>query len=226
MSTVERVQAARSPQEAMLALAEALDSITALVVGTPKAADAWGGNWANGMHVDYTRAAAASRLEASAIDNTATIAQLEQQIAEATDGEDRRALEAQLRLARDNGIAVPPAVPEGVRIDTDGELVNFPKPNGPRMQARADLAHEWPMHTFLAQGNELDSVAFSRAYQCGGPMWLYIYDRDAVMAMPDDWRRAFIEDIHLDSPAQAQEVARDILKDTDPGKLPTLGSED
>jgi hypothetical protein len=50
------------------------------------------------------------------------------------------------------------------------------------------------------------------AYAKGGPMWLYIGNRDAIFQMPEAWRSDMIDDIAVDSPAQAREVARDIFK--------------
>jgi hypothetical protein len=59
----------------------------------------------------------------------------------------------------------------------------------------------------------LNAVEFNLAYAKGGPMWLYLGDRDAIMAMPPEYRHRMVQDIEQDSPAQAQEVARDLLMD-------------
>lgn len=50
------------------------------------------------------------------------------------------------------------------------------------------------------------------AYATGGPMWLYLGNRDLVMSYPVETRRAMIEDVELDSPQDAADMARDILK--------------
>jgi len=58
------------------------------------------------------------------------------------------------------------------------------------------------------------------AYARGGPRWLYYGNRDLVMSFPDATKQAMIVDIIEDSPEEAAEIGRDLLKapgETGPG---------
>lgn len=141
------------------------------------------------------------------------IAELEAQIAVTVDGEDQRALEAKLRLLKDDGKPIEPAVEEGIRLTTDGDLVGLPAADEKRKAARRFWALSHSLHTYQSTGNALTEHEMADAFAKGGPMWLYLYDRDGVMRMADTARRDLIADLEHDSPAEAQQVARDILKD-------------
>lgn len=58
-----------------------------------------------------------------------------------------------------------------------------------------------------------DGEDWTEAYELGGPMWLYLSNRDLVMSYPADVLRAMVEDVEEDSPQDAREMARDVLKE-------------
>lgn len=74
-----------------------------------------------------------------------------------------------------------------------------------------------------------DTEDWTEVYAKGGPMWLYIGNPELVKSLPDSTRRALVADLEEDSPQQAREMARDILKEpadaTGYGNAPALADE-
>jgi hypothetical protein len=223
MNTKQRVAEARSPQDALLAIAESLDALAELIVtqdlvpADPWAA--WPALYRDALEdgrVAYETAYQAKMHER----DEAAIAAVKEQLAIETDGEAVQALQARLRLLEEDGGTVPPP-PEGERVQSvvsdTNVTIDIPPPDDRRRAARRKIAGELRFHEFLTASPFATDEEFIAAYVKGGPMWLYLGDRDAVMAMPGDYRRLLIADIEQDSAPQAQDVARDILKDVGPG---------
>ncbi|MGZ6854887.1 MAG: hypothetical protein ACXVGC_12635 [Mycobacteriaceae bacterium] len=149
---------------------------------------------------------------------------------QAVDPDERRALEARLRLLKDDGKAIDVEAPAGVLATEqqigDQVVVTLPTPSPERQAARAEFAHTNELWNFSV----LSAEEFTDAFIAGGPLWLYHTARDEVMAMPYEWRQWLVADINLDSPRTAQEVGRDILKDEGTGNkavaLGNLGVDD
>lgn len=67
-----------------------------------------------------------------------------------------------------------------------------------------------------------DGTDWNEAYAKGGPRWLYYGNRELVMSYPDQVRAAMVEDVLEDSPQEAEEIGRDLLKfsgETGPGHV-------
>jgi hypothetical protein len=67
-----------------------------------------------------------------------------------------------------------------------------------------------------------DAEDWNEAYAKGGPMWLYIGNRELVMSYPEQVRSLMIEDVIEDSPKDAHEMGADLLKqpsETGPGSV-------
>lgn len=162
MDTVTRVKNAGSPQDALVALAQAIDNVYTkldqLTDPDPAPADPWG-EWSN-------------------------------------DGPD-----------------VPEEYTEGetvVTFDDDGNAeVELPEVSAEKKKLRQEFA------AGIFQSEELID-----AYVEGGPMWLYIYDRDFVMGLPEESRRIMVADWEAINPKEALQMGRDILKDKSPGGIP------
>lgn len=211
MTTAEAVRTAASPQLALMALAEGVDQILALAGHVQQE---WTDPWPQPLGQLHTVDDNMQTLARAAYpEGEYHVEGLREKLLTTTDGEERRALEAAIRLAEDTGRPIEPAMDEGVRLDLDGELVGFPAASMQLKAARAVWLDDKPVHSLLAQGNALTELELRDAYVRGGPMWLYLYDREAIMAMPPPWRMDMVQDVEIDSPAQAQELARDILKD-------------
>ncbi len=224
MNTKALVQRARNQQEALLRIAEALDRIEAHFDSRPELAS---DDWAKWQPLGDTPPhgpfplAVGPVLDAdySTGSNEALIAALQVELNEATDPEARLALEARLRLLNDKGASIP-AVKRGVEVRSLASdttiLVDIPPASFEKRAERLAFACDHYLHRFLST-KTLTEDEFAGAYSKGGPMWLYLGDREAIMAMPISYRHTMIADIEEDSPIQAQEVARDILKDGEPG---------
>ena len=155
-----------------------------------------------------------------------SVVELQATLAAETDPDERRALEARLRLLKEEG-GVVDGVPEGRRVVeaefTPGNLrptqaisvgantVDLPVPTEEQRLARLYWALKRKLWDFIPLEQEQACEAFAK----GGPMWLYLGNRDAVMAMPVEWRRELVEMVAEDSIAQSQELGADILKIAD-----------
>ncbi len=198
MTYQERILQAASVKDAMVILGEGIDAILG----------------------DGIAGVSASEWEAWEAHDSEQ--EIRERLADEADPEERRALEARLRLLTDDGVVAQPVVPEGRRVITTGDAkqitVDIPKPSADRARSRYEWATATQLGGMLTPSLSTEEAA--DAYAKGGPMWLYLYDRDAVMSLPVEWRRAFVEDVERDSPAQAQEMGRDILKDRGTGGNP------
>lgn len=211
MSTLNAVKSASSPQQAMLAIAEALDRIEILLVerlAEQPAADPWGAWEAESLTAGAHDSVLAARIEA-----------LEERLAAAPDEQTARALEAKLRLLKDDGGVIEQPNP-GVRVSVgEDSVIELPAARPARQAARRAFAETCGLYNFIDKPL-ITAEEFIENYAVGGPMWMYLSDRSAVMALPREWRARMVEDIEQDSPIEASEVARDILK------VPTAGDPD
>lgn len=66
-------------------------------------------------------------------------------------------------------------------------------------------------------GLEDDNIEY---YAKGGPLWLYLGDREFVMGLPVEWRRDMVQDVmETGLTKDAEEMGRDVLKDEGPGNV-------
>lgn len=163
--TYQRVQQAKNPQHAMLAIATALDEIRVMLkpLMTPQViapSNPWGEWPAPTDLIDDLP-------HSATLDNRAVI--------DVIDGD----------------VIVKPVSEE-------------------RQDERRYFAHDSRLAEFY--GPSLSAQEFEDAYIKGGPRWLYYTNRDAVMQMPVSLRQQLVDDILLDSPSEADEIGRDILK--------------
>jgi hypothetical protein len=225
MTYADRIRNAASPQEGMLALAEGIDAVLAKLDREVNDTSGWGAWGAQTTAATPTPQPGAFVTEFER-EMKATSKNLEREatrrnLAETTDPDERRALEAKLRLLEDEGQPVVAPVPEGRRVITTADDREITVDIPPASPERQESRRSWAVGVDLGGQikPELPNDEAAEAFAKGGPMWLYLYDRDAVMGMPLQWRRDFVRDVEQDSPAQAQELGRDILKSEDPGAL-------
>jgi hypothetical protein len=164
--------------------------------------------------------------EMAGAEHDAAIADTREAILLSRDPDDRRALEAKLRMLQEDG-GVTEAVDQGRRVEeaefTPGNLrptqaiqipghneVELPVPTPEQVEARMRWAQRRKLHEFIPLSYTQAVEAFAK----GGPMWLYLGNRDAVMAMPFEYRQELVRMVAEDSVPQSQEVGRDILKQT------------
>lgn len=105
-----------------------------------------------------------------------------------------------------------------VHEDEDTTEVEIPYPDEDRKAARRMLVtQQLKLDDYYATPDGPAPApegydSWNEVYVIGGPVWLYEADRDCVMAMSNEAKRAMIEDVLLDSKRYAHEMARDILK--------------
>jgi hypothetical protein len=95
-----------------------------------------------------------------------------------------------------------------VRQGEDTTEIIFAPPTIVKREARAMFERQ--------QLNLADSLPtgedYARAYELGGPLWLYHGNRELFMTYPYETRQAMVADVEDDDPAAAREMARDVLK--------------
>lgn len=208
MSLQEQVKNAENPKVALEAIARYLDHLNTKidqVLDQPND-DSWGEGWNDHeRHVEVNNDFA----------KETEIKELEEALSKESNPEERAVLEARLRLAKDDGQAVAAAVgvEEGERTkmqvgDTE-TIVEVFTPNESQLEMREAMADK------LREADVLDEEIIE-SFIKGGPLLLYYTDREFIMSLPYGWRRAFVEDVEVNSPQEAAEMARDILKVEDP----------
>lgn len=210
MSYAERIARLSSPRDGMVALAEGIDAILAKLDNQPAQTDPWG-DWSTTTAEAPQPAQPAFRRPAL---DVVAIGHVQEALRVETDAENVQALQARLRMLQDPGRLPASEVADGTYVEADEDgIVDLPPPSPEKFSRRFHWALENKLGSqFL--GLDEDTLA-AEAYAKGGPMWLYLGNRAAVMQMPPEWRRGMVYDVQEDSPRQAQEFARDVLKDTD-----------
>lgn len=95
-----------------------------------------------------------------------------------------------------------------IRQTNDGTEVVLPAASAEKQASRAAFeAARLNLKAYLGDGED-----WNTAYAKGGPMWLYLANRDLVLSYPIDVQRAMVADVEEDDPRAAQEMGRDILK--------------
>ncbi len=123
-------------------------------------------------------------------------------------------IEARKRIAEANATDKQPNLHvQEVQVTpgTDEVTIQVPSPTNEQLALRHQVAE-----LLLANLNGLDPEVAYEAYLEGGPIWLHAFNRDHVISLPDDLKRAMVEDCSITAPETAHELARDLLKVTDP----------
>lgn len=221
MTVREVVESASNVQEAILALAAGLDAVIARLDAAPPAAepDPWGTWNAPALPVAEPVEATAYELRAPLTAELAEqLGDLARAMAVATDDNERAAIQAKMNLLLDPGRA-PDPVDHGNRVQIeqgDGEATVKLPPVSPERYMRR-LA--WAKQALLNEGLGGDED-WEEVYAKGGPMWLYLGNRDYVLGLPQHLRAEMVADVEQDSPTDAHELSADILKNLESGGLP------
>ena len=214
MSTFERVKVAHSPQDALLAIAQGIDALHSALTKprlafSPPTKDPWSGTFGS----EWESGAVASIAEPDE-PLRARIVKIREEL-ESSDGEERRALEAELRLAVEQLDPPVQSLPDRdqerpiLHYTEGGVMVDLPEADPETQDNRRAFAEK-----VLKLGQEFNEEIID-SYVKGGPLVLYYTDRDYVVGLPDDFKRAMIRDVMQFSPAEAHEMGRDLLKDVD-----------
>jgi len=212
MSTFDRVKNSKSPQDALAAIAHGIDHICARLDKLEgKDNDGWG-EW------EGSDAAADAEDESERVERLEAanrrIRAIKDKL-EGADDDDRRALEADLRLAQDElrelGAieAGPPPTASVVEV-VDGEVVvNLPIPDEKRKRLRRELAE------YIQLEDSIEGIS-NEHYVEGGPLWLYYGNREYVVSLPTAVHQRMVADVFEDDPIEAAQMSADLLKHTEP----------
>lgn len=212
MSLQAQVKDAENPKVALEAIARYLDHLNTKVdavlkiAGTaPEHDDGWG-QW-DDPETHEEVAQDFERLE--------KIELLRKAIEVEQDAMEADALRAQLRLLEDEGSNIKRGLDEAkhskITQGDDEAIVDLPPPTDEQLEQRAHISK------FLSDYG-LDPE-YIDSYIKGGPLVLYLSDRDMVNGLPNNVKTAMVQDVEINSPKEAHEMARDILKSTDPDTL-------
>lgn len=153
------------------------------------------------------------------------LAKARQELSEATDPDDQRALAARVELFEDElkGGTIPPP-DEGQRteqiVSPEGDvIVEVPKVSVEKEHERMLFAEE---QLRLAEAYPDHGDTLVASYAVAGPLLLYYTDRDFVISQPDRIKKLMIEDVMEIAPMEAIEFGRDILKDSQ-SEAPSFG---
>lgn len=110
----------------------------------------------------------------------------------------------------------------------DNTLVEIAPPSPEKLERRRQFERDH-LRLHDALGGAADGDDWADVYAKGGPMWLYVGNRELFMSYPDETRAAMVQDVLEDDPASAHEMGRDVLKQpmqaTGFGKSPALADE-
>lgn len=206
MSTFEAVQRADNIVDALLAIARGIDAI--------KSAPADDGR-VEFFSVEWPTDESQQKKDAA---KAATVEDLESKLENTTDPYERSSIEAALRLANDENRAMEPE-------NTVGRTERVVAPNG-------DVIVDLPVASDEVRASRLklaEKIGLGEtwvdSFVTGGPLVLYYSDRDFVMGLPDDIRQRFVADVEQFNAHEAQEMARDILKNAEPDGTRTIFEE-
>lgn len=192
MSTVEAVLKAKSPQEAMLAIAAALDRIEQQEASAPSG---WSADWGE-----------PEAPKPSAVEFPDDLDGVNPAIREHIE-------DARRRLANETGASLEHDLPKGEAVTADvtdeSTVVELPVPTEEDKEYRRIFARD-----SLQLEENFKQEGLVEAYAKGGPMWLYLSSsegRDFILKLPREVRAAMIADIERFSPSDAYDFARDVM---------------
>lgn len=206
----EAVLGAASPSDALRIIALWMDSAEARLrdyeVPRGDAWATWTDNASGPDSVDEWSADPADEAE---------LARLEDALHGNADAEESRVLRAKIELTRDK--LQPPtelhdnsgSATETHYDDAGAAIVDLPKPTPEQIDFRGELVGRLGLQDQygITVGEQAED-SFIR----GGPLLLYLSDREFVNGMADDIKRLLVSDVEVSSPREAHEMARDILK--------------
>lgn len=148
------------------------------------------------------------------------IGEIQERLKGCEDEEESKVLRAELELAQDK--LKPPVelfddtgAHTNIEADSDGDATVKLPTVSPEKEALREAFARSVLELEMVYPDE--GAKYIKSYAKGGPLLMYYSDRDYVMGLADDVKRAMVNDVQEESPKEAHEMARDILKDLDPG---------
>lgn len=216
MSSIsEQIQKSGSPHEALLIIANALDRIEFML----KNPAGWGGGWDDPQTHAEVHEHLAYNLTVPGQGEDLQVNYYQEQLERALEaGEDERVIEALRRLANETGAAITHGPEDDSKVivadGADGLIVELPATDPKRQNQRRVFGRD-----VLKLEDHFPGIDAVGAFMLGGPLWLYSTKegRDFIIGLPDDYKRALVNDVAQDSAADALDMGKDILKDVKSG---------
>jgi len=145
------------------------------------------------------------------------IADLRQELSGCEDSQESEVIRAKIELAEDK-LMPPHEEPDLDQarttpiVDEKGNVVNEVPVVTPEKEAQRWEFAEKVLKLEEIYGPE-KGKEYIDSYSKAGPLLLYYTDRDFVLGLSDEVKRAMIADVLEQSPREAHEMSRDILKD-------------
>jgi hypothetical protein len=210
-----RIQECRTPQAAIMLLAEEIDTLRSQL---GQREDPWTmpREWGDGGGLQRGGSDPPPAAD-SATAQQRKIEKLQAKLAEAIDPDEVRSLEAQLRLAKEEHVRLDsPVVPA---LESEDGIIEIPPPTPERIAKRMQWAAEVGLEAYMMNGEAIKTAGAEAKLYANfgkvGPKGLYVTDRLAIMQLPVEARRWLIEDMAIDDVAYAQNMGADILKSED-----------
>lgn len=209
----EAILSQKSPADALNVLAAWADGVEARLQSL-EAADSSDG-WATWGKDDGDSEPASQEWSPDPADEAA-LAQYQEELQGCEDDLESKVLRAKIELTKDK--LQPPVklydntgYTSETHYDEEGAaIVDLPVPTPEQVDFRAELISRMGLRD--QYGEELGEVA-EDSFVRGGPLLLYLSDRDYVNSLPDDLKRLLVQDVEASSPKEAHQMARDILKE-------------
>jgi len=211
----ESILSQKSPADALNVVAALLDSFDArlTILEGRDTSDPWG-TWDGATDEQSDDQVAEWKPDPA---DEAELVDLEGQLHGNADADESRVLRAKIELCRDR-LRPPVEMVDNsgeateTHFDDDGNaIVDLPKPTPDQIDFRGELVGRLGLQDHY--GPELGAQA-EESFIRGGPLLLYLSDREFVRSLPDDVRINMIYDVEKSSPREAHEMARDLLKAT------------
>lgn len=209
----EAILSQKSPTDALNVVAAVLDELSGRVAALEQGSTEGWGTWEPHEQVSDPEDQQAEWTVDPA--DEAAIAQYQEELQGCDDDLESKVLRAKIELTRDK--LQPPtelhdnsgSATETHYDEAGAAIVDLPKPTPEQIDFRGELVSRLGLRD--QYGDELGEKA-EDSFVRGGPLLLYLSDREFVNGMADDIKRLLVSDVELSSPREAHEMSRDILK--------------
>jgi hypothetical protein len=220
MTITARVKGTESPAAALIVIAELLDDAFSRIEELESDAAVSDESWASWGSLEEAAYDGPTEEWAPRDGILDDIREVERELQGCSDAEESQVLRAKLMLLQDE--LKPPIEMQDntgkhteIEVELDGTVVHLPPASEEHQELRRKFATDVLRLTEVY--GEDDGAKYVESYAKAGPLLLYYSDRDFVMGLPDDYKRAMVRDVSDASPKEAHEMGRDVLKDKEPG---------
>lgn len=211
----ERIRAQKSPAEALIEVGAILDELQGRIDAGIQQQSVSGWETWGPVETDGRDYSGGPEPWVPSPDDIAELKTLEEELHGNADADESRVLRAKIELCKDR-LQPPTEMYDAsgnateTHYDDDGNaIVDLPAPTPEQIDVRAGIVPQLGLRD--QYGEELGAQA-EESFIRGGPLLLYLSDRDFVNQLPSNVKALLVDDVLQSSPREAHEMARDILK--------------